>query len=86
MCRGCLEWHGHALQILAGAMPRGCQECGVSTRQLYDLTAGPTIRMYVVPKDGIYQVLCTTCKDAYCAKRADLYRGTKFGHEDLKLA
>jgi hypothetical protein len=42
--------------------------------------------MYVVPKDGIYQVHCATCVAAYVAKRADLYKGTQFGSEVLKIS
>jgi hypothetical protein len=79
MCAKCHEWHGHALAVLSGALPRGCQECGISLDDLNALTGGATTRMYVVPKDGIYQVLCLTCKDAYCRKRLDLYQNTKFG-------
>lgn len=85
MCRRCHEWHGHALAVLAGAMPRGCQECGLSLEQLNDLDVSAITRMYVVPMDGIYAVLCLPCKEAYCAKRGDLYRGTEFGTR-LKLA
>ena len=84
MCLRCHEWHGHALQVLSGAIPRGCQECGLSTDQLAALTSGPATRMFVVPKDGIYQLLCATCKDRYCRKRSDLYRATQFGQE-MKL-
>lgn len=110
MCRRCFEWHYHALGILSGDTPRGCQECGLTMAQLNVLSLPPTtrmygaeaygaeaygakaygakangaLRMYVVPKDGIYAVLCLTCKEDYCRKRADLYRGTAFGQE-LKL-
>jgi len=41
--------------------------------------------MYVVPKDGIYQLLCACCVRPYVGKRADLYAGTRFGKETLKL-
>jgi len=41
--------------------------------------------MYVVPKDGIYQMLCSACSRPYVSKRADLYRGTEFGRKTLKL-
>ena len=84
MCFRCHEWHGHALQVLGGALPRGCQECRMSLEDLATLTGDPAMRMFVVPKDGIYQVLCAPCKDAYCRKRQDLYKNTKFGQE-LKL-
>lgn len=85
MCSRCHEWHVHALQVLAGELPRGCQGCGLTLAELNSFATGATVRMYVVPKDGVYQVLCVTCKDAYCAQRADLYRGTQFGQR-LKLA
>lgn len=82
MCRRCYEWHHHALELLAsGQLPPGCQECGLTMQQLNAVTNATTTRMYVVPKDGIYQVICLTCKEAYCRKRADLYRGTAFGQE-----
>ena len=58
----------------------------MSIERLNAIGKAPTTRMYVVPKDGVYQVLCLACKNTYCAKRADLYRNTKFGHEVLKLA
>jgi hypothetical protein len=41
--------------------------------------------MYVVQKDGIYQVLCLACVQVYAPKRRDLYKGTKFGAEVLKI-
>lgn len=86
ICDDCLEWHQHALEFLGGGMPRGCQECGVSWEFLRDSTPGDEVRMYVVPKDGILQVLCAECVRAYVPKRADLYMGTKFGSEVLKIA
>jgi hypothetical protein len=79
MCDVCLEWHIHAGDVLAGAVPNGCQECGITWRALSDLTPGAEVRMYVVPKDGLLAVLCRTCVEPYTTKRADLYRGTEFG-------
>jgi hypothetical protein len=84
MCRQCFEWHNHALAILSGAVPRGCQQCGTTMRDLNALATGATVRMYVVPIDGVYGVLCAVCKDTYCRKRADLYKDTQFGQR-LKL-
>jgi hypothetical protein len=66
-------------------MPLGCQECGASWVALRDSTPGVEVRMYVVPKDGIYQLLCGQCVLPYAGKRADLYAGTKFGKETLSL-
>lgn len=84
MCRKCYEGHHHGLQVLSGETPRGCWECGLTVEQLNALHNGPTTRMYVVQKDGVYAVLCATCKEAYCPKRSDLYKGTEFG-EAMKL-
>lgn len=88
ICDYCLEWHMHALEFLGGAPPRGCQECGVTFEALR--AASPdveiAIRMFVIPKDGIYQLLCQACAAPYVQKRNDLYRGTRFGKEVLKIA
>ena len=53
--------------------------------QLQEQILGAEVRMYVVPKDGIYQLLCAGCVKPYLPKRKDLYRGTKFGTETLKI-
>lgn len=85
ICDYCLEWHAAALNVLAGGMPRGCQECGASWQTLQACTPGVQVRMYVVPKDGIYQLLCAACVRRYTPKRADLYAGTEFGRKHLNL-
>ncbi len=85
ICDHCLDWHFHALEFLAGGVARGCQECQTSWAVLRDSTASVEVRMYVVPKDGIYQLLCATCVQRYLPKRSDLYKGTQFGSETLKL-
>jgi hypothetical protein len=85
ICDYCLDWHNEALLMLAGGIPAGCQKCQRTWAQLRDETLGAEVRMYVVPKDGIYQLLCASCVKPYLPKRADLYRGTKFGSETLKL-
>jgi len=72
-CVRCLEWHNHALAVLAGAIPRGCQECPGELRE--------GVKMVLVPKDGIYQVLCKSCEARY-APRSGFYRGTLY--EKLK--
>ena len=85
ICDYCLDQHFQALDFLAGAMPRACHECGRSWQAIRDSSPAVEIAvgMYVVPKDGILQVLCAACKDAYVALRSDLYKGTKFGEELL---
>ena len=85
ICEYCLDWHHHAIAFLGGAIPRGCQECGVTWETLREVTPGIAVKMYVVQKDGIYQLLCATCCDQYLPKRADLYKGSQFGSETLKL-
>lgn len=90
ICDYCLEWHHHAIEFLGGTCaPRGCQGCGMTWETLRDsvlgFDQGVEVRMWVVMKDGIYQLLCKTCVAAFLPKRADLYKGTQFGSEALKL-
>lgn len=85
ICDYCLDWHNKAIEFLAGRAMPGCQGCGASWEFLRDATPGVEIRMYVVPKDGIYQVLCPACIRPYVSKRADLYRQTPFGTKALNL-
>jgi hypothetical protein len=85
ICDDCLDWHGKALDLLSGTGLPGCQVCLRSWETLRDSTPGVEVRLYVVPKDAILQVLCSACCGAYVAKRADLYQGTRFGATALKL-
>ncbi len=78
-CRECLEWHFHAMDVLGGAPPRGCQGCGKTPEQLKRSPDDCDVRMYVVPKDGVYQLLCRDCGRQYTRQRRDLYQGTAFG-------
>lgn len=84
ICDYCFEWHCHAQQVLSGAVPKGCQECGATWATLMALP-GLAVRMFVVPKDGILQMLCENCIQLYTAKRADLYGGTAYGSNILKI-
>lgn len=77
-CWHCYEWHQRALKMLAGEDPPGCQECEVSFEVLRAAACGD-LRMYLHPKDGIYQVLCLKCSDEYERKRLDLYGDTPHG-------
>lgn len=77
ICLNCLDWHRHALSVLAGELPKGCQGCGTSMQRVADFSATPDIKMTLVPKDGIYQVLCEPCAAKYRRKRAGFYKGTK---------
>lgn len=85
VCDHCMEWHHHAIAFLGGAVPPGCQQCRATWEYLRDSTPGVEIRMYVVPKDGILQLLCGACVQTYLPKRADLYKGTQFGTDILNL-
>ena len=87
ICDDCLEWHVHALDVLGGATPKGCQGCGKTweTMQAESPAVEVAVSVFVVPKDGIYQMLCSACSRPYVSKRADLYRGTEFGRKTLKL-
>lgn len=79
-CVQCLEWHRHALDVLtSGAMPRGCRECGATADTLSAGSASGDFRLYLHRKDGIYQLLCWTCSDAYERKRLDQFGDTPYG-------
>jgi hypothetical protein len=81
MCFRCMEWHRIAMAALCGQPPPGCQECGVTFADLKECDSLGNLRMSLVVKDGIYQILCTTCSDSYERKRADLYRHTVYGQQ-----
>lgn len=66
----------HALDVMGGAMPAGCQECGAGWEEAL---GGDRMHVFIVAKDGIYQVLCSKCVTPYTEKRADLYHGTAYG-------
>src|SRR4051812_46914349 len=72
-CDDCLDWHLKALDLLAGNAIPGCQGCGASPEKLRDLSPDVEFRLYVVPRDGLYQVLCQTCVRPYVGQRRDLY-------------
>lgn len=79
ICDHCLEWHAHAQAFLGGDPPGGCQVCERTWDEIRGQTAGVAVRMYVVQKDGILQMLCAECVGPYAAKRRDLFRGSEFG-------
>jgi hypothetical protein len=80
ICDYCIEWHFHAMDVLGGAVPSGCQECGASWSDLQARSLLAT-KMICVPKDGMYQMLCEECALPYTRKRLDLYGGTRYGSE-----
>jgi hypothetical protein len=92
-CPRCIEWHLHALEFMGGAIPKGCQSCeraweDIRAEALRDAEKENAVlaeaRIYVVPKDGILELLCRRCVTPYIQKRKDLYRGTAFG-DAMKL-
>lgn len=85
ICDDCVSWHFHAQDFLGGGAPAGCQVCNKSWAQLRAEALGAQCRLYVVPKDGILQLLCIDCVRPYLPKNKQLYKGTRFGAEALKL-
>lgn len=84
MCFQCQEWHvGQMNAVAQGGVPPGCFGCRATWDELrLRIAAGDNtseVKMYLTPKDGIYQLLCRTCSDAYEQKRADLFKGTLHG-------
>jgi hypothetical protein len=79
ICEYCLQRHIEALDFLGtGRLPDTCQCCGKTWVHLA-ATAEIAIKIYIVPKDGIYQLLCDSCIGPYTLKRSDLYKGSRFG-------
>ncbi len=74
----CLEWHFHAMDVLGGAIPQGCQECGRSWAVLKEIAGGVEVRLYAVPRDGVYQLLCSSCLKIFVPKAREMYKGTEF--------
>lgn len=87
MCWRCYEWHQEALYVqFQQRPPKGCQECNLSYAELEARAPDGNVRIVLVPKDGLYQVMCGTCSDAYLPKRVELFKGTQFGQEHLKVS
>lgn len=84
ICTRCWHWHHHALDVLAGDPPRGCQECHVDYDVLERRSIDGNVRMSVIALDGIYAVVCPSCGDKIVRKRVDLFGDTEYGHK-LKL-
>lgn len=83
MCQHCYEWHLSSLNAVSkGGVPPGCFDCRATWDELrlrLDAGDNTSVKMILVPKDGIYQLLCRTCSNAYEQKRADLLSGTLYG-------
>lgn len=84
MCLQCHELHvAQMLALATGGVPPGCFDCRATWEELrLRLDPGDNtseVKMFLTPKDGIYQLLCRTCSDAYELKRADLFKGTQYG-------
>jgi hypothetical protein len=84
ICFACYEWSAKNLLALSqGGMPAGCFECRATWDELRRRPAlgdENSVKMFLHDKDGIYQLLCGTCSDAYARKRSDLYGDTLYGH------
>jgi hypothetical protein len=75
-CLQCYERHQKAIAALSGEEPKECPACRTSLESL--IARGDT-RMRIYLRDGIYQLLCVACGDAYEQKRADQFRNTPYG-------
>lgn len=78
ICQQCIDKQRKMRDMLAGKIEYSCVECGAKPEVKVTQSLS-TVRLYAVPKDGVYQFLCNPCKDAYCIKRRDIYGGTQFG-------
>jgi hypothetical protein len=83
-CLNCQDWHEKAITLLNVA--EGCHECKLTWEQIRERApdADEKVKMYVVPRDGTYQVLCRACCELYVHKVRALYAGTAFA-EKMKI-
>ena len=81
ICWHCIEHHQAALMVLAGDIPKACQECNTDIKVLAARTPGDSVPMALTLKDNIYQVLCIPCRDAYYRLRSDFFRGTAYAEK-----
>ncbi len=81
-----LDWHAHVSAFLDGSQaPRQRPGLRLDVGDARDSAPGVEVRMWVVMKDGNYQAPCKPCVAKYLPKRKDLFQGTQFGSEVLKL-
>lgn len=78
VCDDCYAWHRRAIRLLGGEIPKGCQECNRSVYEIAQASASEDVRFFVHPKDGIYQLLCARCSDAY-ERKVPIYKETLYG-------
>lgn len=64
--------------------PKECALCHVTFSELISKVPGQAVSMFPHWIDGTLGLLCSNCDRAYVQKRADQFRGTRFGQE-LKL-
>ncbi len=83
ICIRCLDANEQALRALnTGTPPKECQECLTPFELMpCDPQGNIPIELRMLPKDGIWQVLCKRCAAGYEAKRSDLIRGTAYGRQ-----
>jgi hypothetical protein len=80
-CHACFDRTQAAWRFFGGhAPPPECQGCGASFLDLSDASANGDTEVCLRWKDGVIQVLCSTCSRAYESKRKDFYSGTQYGH------
>jgi hypothetical protein len=81
ICMRCLVAHEQALNAFAnGTPPKECQVCQTPFELMQcDREGNIPMTLQMLPKDGIWQVLCQRCAGEYEAQRSDLIRGTAYG-------
>ncbi len=77
MCVDCYTWHAIAIAELRGIT--GCFECRTTFRELRERRK--TSHMRLVPKDGIYQVICERCYGPWLLLNREQVKGTPFAKE-----
>ena len=82
MCITCWERNEPVLRACTeGTPPQHCQECNTAFRELAPMDDLGNVPMVLAFKDGVYQLLCVPCGDAYARKKRELFAGTQYGHQ-----
>jgi hypothetical protein len=76
-CQDCYSANAVAIAELRGIT--GCCGCNTTFAAMREREGAARLRL--VPKDGVWQLICDRCFDYYATMRRDLYGHTPFGRK-----
>lgn len=72
-CHECWSWNAIEIARIRGIT--GCCDCQLTFERLKAIGR----RMFLVPKDGIYQILCQVCNDRWELLVKEMFKATRYG-------